>query len=38
VDDSAARADWGWAPRYGLESAFDAYLIPAVRERYAVAA
>jgi nucleoside-diphosphate-sugar epimerase len=38
VDDSAARADWGWAPRYGLESAFDEYLIPAVRERYAVAA
>lgn len=34
VDDSAARADWGWSPRYELNSAFDEYLIPAVRERY----
>lgn len=34
VDDSAARADWGWAPRYDLQAAFDQYLLPAVRERY----
>lgn len=34
VDDSAARADWGLAPRYGLEAAFDDYLIPRIRERY----
>jgi nucleoside-diphosphate-sugar epimerase len=35
VDDSAARRDWGFAPRYGLESAFADYLIPTIRERYA---
>jgi hypothetical protein len=34
VDDAAARADWGWAPRYDLHSAFAEYLIPAVVERY----
>ena len=35
VDDSAARRDWGFAPRFGFASAFDAYLIPTIRERYA---
>jgi threonine 3-dehydrogenase len=34
VDDRAARADWEFAPRYGLESAFSEYLIPTIRERY----
>ena len=34
VNDSAARADWGWQPKYDLERAFAEYLIPAVRERY----
>src|SRR5262245_19282884 len=34
VDDSAARADWGWSPGYDQERAFDEYLIPAVRRRY----
>lgn len=34
VDDSAARADWGWRPAYDLDRAFDEYLIPAVTERY----
>ena len=34
VDDAAARRDWGFAPRYGLESAFSEYLIPTIRERY----
>jgi len=34
VDDSAARVDWGLAPRYDLETAFADYLIPAIRERY----
>jgi threonine 3-dehydrogenase len=34
VDDSAARADWDWAPGYDLQRAFDEYLIPAVRRRY----
>jgi nucleoside-diphosphate-sugar epimerase len=35
VDDSAARRDWGFAPRYDFESAFEDYLIPKIRERYA---
>ena len=35
VDDSAARRDWGYAPRYDLRSAFSDYLLPAIRERYA---
>jgi threonine 3-dehydrogenase len=34
VDDSAARADWGFAPAYDLESAFAEYLIPTIRRRY----
>ena len=34
VDDSAARADWDWAPGYDQERAFEEYLIPAVRKRY----
>ena len=34
VDDSAARADWGWAPAYDLKRAFHQYLIPAVARRY----
>jgi len=35
VDDSRARADWGWSPAYGFERAFDDYLIPNIRRRYA---
>jgi threonine 3-dehydrogenase len=34
VDDARARADWGWSPAYGLDRAFDEYLVPAVRGRY----
>jgi threonine 3-dehydrogenase len=34
VDDSAARRDWGFAPRYNFESAFREYLIPTIRKRY----
>jgi nucleoside-diphosphate-sugar epimerase len=34
VDDSAARRDWGFAPKYDFKSAFDDYLIPGIRERY----
>ena len=34
VNDDAARADWGHAPRYDFESAFAEYLIPRVRARY----
>src|SRR5262249_47608273 len=35
VDDSAARADWGFAPQYDFERAFEEYLIPTIRKRYA---
>lgn len=35
VDDTAARRDWGLAPRYGLDAAFGEYLIPTIRRRYA---
>jgi threonine 3-dehydrogenase len=34
VDDTAARRDWRFAPRYGLDAAFSDYLIPTIRERY----
>ncbi len=34
VDDSAARRDWGHAPRYDLDAAFGEYLIPQIRKRY----
>jgi nucleoside-diphosphate-sugar epimerase len=36
VDDSAARRDWGFAPRYDFDRAFEEYLVPTIRERYAV--
>lgn len=35
VDDSAARADWGWQPAYDLERAFAEYLVPGVKRLYA---
>jgi nucleoside-diphosphate-sugar epimerase len=34
VDDSAARAEWGFAPEYDLRRAFSEYLIPTIRQRY----
>jgi len=34
VDDSAARSDWGLAPRYDLEGGFADYLIPRIRDLY----
>jgi threonine 3-dehydrogenase len=34
VDDSAARRDWGFAPRHDLQGAFRAYLIPEIRKLY----
>jgi threonine 3-dehydrogenase len=34
VDDSAARADWGFKPRYDFERAFSEYLIPTITQRY----
>ena len=34
VDDSAARADWGFNPRYDFRRAFHDYLIPTIGQRY----
>ncbi len=34
VDDSAARTDWGHAPRFGFEDGFSEYLFPRIREHY----
>jgi threonine 3-dehydrogenase len=34
VDDSAARRDWGFAPKYDFERAFREYLIPQIQRRY----
>ena len=33
VDDSRARADWGWSPAYDADRAFREYLIPNIVER-----
>jgi threonine 3-dehydrogenase len=35
LDDGSARRDWGWAPVYEWDRAFDEYLVPSVRARYA---
>lgn len=35
VDDSAARADWGFKPAYDFDRAFREYLIPTIRDYYA---
>ena len=35
VDDSAARKDWGFAPRFDFQTAFREYLIPTIKKRYA---
>jgi threonine 3-dehydrogenase len=35
VDDSMARKDWGFAPRYQLRPAFADYLIPTIKKMYA---
>jgi len=35
VDDSAARRDWGHAPKYDFTACFREYLIPNIRKRYA---
>ena len=37
VDDGRARRDWGWMPSYDWDRAFDEYLVPSVRARYAPA-
>lgn len=37
MDDSLARADWGWKPAYDVERAFAEYLIPTIGKRYSQA-
>ena len=34
VDDSAARADWGFKPAFDFERAFREYLIPTISRTY----
>lgn len=36
LDDTAARADWGWQPDFDLQRAFDEYLLPNIKQRYRV--
>jgi nucleoside-diphosphate-sugar epimerase len=35
VDDARARRDWGWKPAFDFDRAFDEYLLPTIRQRYA---
>ncbi|HVP73142.1 MAG TPA: NAD-dependent epimerase/dehydratase family protein [Phycisphaerales bacterium] len=35
IDDAAARKEWGFAPKHDLRKAFDEYLVPKIRARYA---
>ncbi len=35
IDDTLARSDWGWKPAYDFERAFEEYLLPTIRRRYA---
>jgi threonine 3-dehydrogenase len=34
IDDSRARAEWGWKPEFDFARAFDEYLIPNIEKRY----
>ncbi|MCA8960500.1 MAG: epimerase, partial [Planctomycetes bacterium] len=34
IDDAPARRDWGWAPEYDEDRAFDEYLFPMIRQYY----
>jgi threonine 3-dehydrogenase len=36
VDDSLARAEWGWKPDYDADRFFDEYFLPEIRKRYGV--
>lgn len=37
TDDSAAREDWDWQPKYDLRRSFENYLVPNIKARYQVA-
>ena len=34
VDDTFARADWGWKPDCDMDKFFDEYFLPEIRKRY----
>src|SRR5512146_306569 len=34
VDDSLARAEWGWKPDYDIDRFFNNYFLPEIRKRY----
>jgi threonine 3-dehydrogenase len=34
LDDSLARAEWGWKPDYGVGAFFNEYFLPQIRKRY----
>ncbi len=34
IDDSPARSDWNWNPKYDLETGIKEYLIPDVKKIY----
>ena len=34
LDDSLARAEWGWKPDYDADRFFDEYFLPEIRKRY----
>lgn len=36
LNDEAARQEWGWAPAYDVQRAFEEYLVPHIRQRYGV--
>ena len=35
LNDKAAARDWSWEPAYDIDRAFDEYLVPIIRQRYA---
>jgi nucleoside-diphosphate-sugar epimerase len=37
LNDHAARRDWDWQPSYGIDRAFDDYLVPNIIKRYQLA-
>jgi threonine 3-dehydrogenase len=34
VNDSLARADWGWQPNYDADAFFEEYFLPEIKKRY----
>jgi nucleoside-diphosphate-sugar epimerase len=36
IDDSKAKKDWGWEPKYTFKKTFEEYLLPKIKQRYGV--